>query len=434
MIAARLARPPVFPTVSAPWRAMLLALLVAAAALFAWRIAAQVEGDRGIAPIASTGDFEVSGIEVVATGKNPREAREEGWRMAQRRGWEILYARTHGGAEAPELPDSRLEQMISAVVVEQESIGPRRYVATLGVVFDRARTGEIFGTTDRASRSAPMLVMPVTYEGGVGQLYEVRTPWQRTWAQFRTAESPIDYVRPNGGGWESLLLNAGQMGRRSRSWWRVILDEFGAADVVFPVAHLERQWPGGPVEGRFTARFGPDNRYLGGFSMTAADEAALPAMLAKAAKRMDGIYAKALADGRLQVDDTLDYSEQRIDPALLEALAAGISRPEAPTRSTDNTPAPTRSPATPDPTPEPVAPAASISVQVATPDPAAVDGALGALRGVSGVRSASIGSLAIGGTSVVRVSYSGDLSALAAALRAQGWQVTQGSDALSISR
>jgi hypothetical protein len=46
----------------------------------------------------------------------------------------------------------------------------------------------------------------------------------------------------------------------------------------------------------------------------------------------------------------------------------------------------------------------------------------------------STSSIAIGGTSVMRVSFAGDLSALAAALRGRGWQVTQGSNALAISR
>ena len=51
-------------------------------------IYAQIEGDRGIPPIASNGDFEVSGIEVNTTGKTAEEARANGWRQAQRLAWE----------------------------------------------------------------------------------------------------------------------------------------------------------------------------------------------------------------------------------------------------------------------------------------------------------------------------------------------------------
>ena len=67
--------------------------------------------------------------------------------------------------------------------------------------------------------------------------------------------------------------------RRSRAWWRDILNTYNAADVVVPVVRLERQWPGGPVKGRFTARFGPDNTYLDSFTLTASDEENLPKML-----------------------------------------------------------------------------------------------------------------------------------------------------------
>ena len=73
-------------------------------------------------------------------------------------------------------------------------------------------------------------------------------------------------------------------------------------------------------------------------------------------------------------------------------------------------------------------------MQVATPDPAALDAALTGINGTPGVSGTTVGSLAIGGTSVLAVGYAGDLDALAEALRARGWQVTQGADALRISR
>jgi hypothetical protein len=76
----------------------------------------------------------------------------------------------------------------------------------------------------------------------------------------------------------------------------------------------------------------------------------------------------------------------------------------------------------------------SYVVQFATPDAASFDGALGAVRDASGVRGASISSTAIGGTSVMSVSFAGSLDELAAALRARGFAVQQGSNALLISR
>ena len=54
-----------------------------------------------------------------------------------------------------------------------------------------------------------------------------------------------------------------------------------------PGARLERQWPGGPVRGTFTARYGPDSRPLDTFTLKADSADALPAMLAQAVERIE---------------------------------------------------------------------------------------------------------------------------------------------------
>ena len=388
-------------------------------------IYAQIEGDRGIAPIASNGDFEVSGIEVNTTGKTAEEARANGWRQAQRLAWEKLWTSNGlGGGGAPALDDGTLDGMVSAVVVGQEQIGPHRYIATLGVIFDRARTSGYLGMQGQIAHSAPLLVIPVLIQGGVTSVFETRTPWQKAWAEFRTGSSVIDYVRPAGAGADSLLLTAGQLGRRSRNWWRLVLDSFGASDVIMPIAKLERSWPGGPVHGTFTARRGPDNAFLGSFELTALSEDKLPAMLAEAITKLDGIYAGALAAGQLAPDSSLSMRPD-LDPALVQSIVAKLG------------PAPSATSAAAGPVAvatTAAAPTTVITVQFVTPDAAAVDAGIGALRRVDGVKEAATTSLAIGGTSVMRVTFAGDIDALAAALRTQGWRVTQGAGALSIRK
>ena len=91
-----------------------IALGLAAAALFA-----QMEGERGVPPIASGGDFQVSGVKVDVFAKDADSARKAGWRMAQRRAWQMLWTRTHGGTGAPGLSDSQLEAMISERAFEK---------------------------------------------------------------------------------------------------------------------------------------------------------------------------------------------------------------------------------------------------------------------------------------------------------------------------
>lgn len=393
------------------------------------RLVAQIEGDRGIPPIASNGDFEVTGIEVNTAGKDAEEARLKGWTEAQRKAWEKLWSSGNGGtSKAPALSDEAIDAMVSAVVVEREQLGPHRYIATLGVIFDRARAGQLLGLAGDKVHSAPMLIIPVLTQGGVTSVYETRSPWQKAWAEFRTGASTIDYVRPQGDGSDSLLLTAGQLDRRSRTWWRLILDEFGAADVLMPVAMLERQFPGGPIRGAFTARYGPDNRYLDSFTMTANDEAGLPAMLNKAIERLDQIYANALASGTLTPDKTL-FVDQQVDEKLIQQIIASEAPPPPPVIAV-----PGPGTATPGAVPTAAAALSSFTIQIATPEPDSIDAGLASVRAIAGVQGVAISSVAVGGTSVMRVTYTGDLGALAAALRGRGWQVAQGANGLSIRK
>ncbi len=404
-----------------------LGIAVAAAVMLIGpaRVIAQIEGDRGIAPVVASGDILISGITVNTTGKTAAEARATGWKAAYRLAW----AQAHG----PDVGDDTIAGLVSAVVVGREMIGPHRYIATLGIQFDRSRAGPLIGgATSVVQRSAPLLVIPVLYSGGVAQVYEIKGAWQRAWAEFPAGLGAISYVRPTGGGGDSLLITAGQPGRRSRLWWHGILDQYGAGDVIAPMARLERQWPGGPINGSFTARYGPDNQYLDSFTLTAPEEGAVPDMLKAAVTRFDQIYTDALVRGVLRSDPSLSLDHPKVDPALAEVIAAGqrAAAAQAAAAPGDEVTAPGEASAAPSET----KPGASFSVQFASPDAGAVDGALAGVRGVPGVSGAGSTSIAIGGTSVMRVTYAGSLTELAAALRARGWQVTAGSGALRIKR
>lgn len=388
-------------------------------------LVAQVAGDRGIPPVAASSDIEVSGIEVDVSADSAEEARERGWSEAQRKAWEQI--------NGPDLPQRDIEAMVSAVVIERELIGPRRYQAKLGVIFDRTRAAQYLGGGVGGRPSAPMLLLPVVASAGTFTMYEVRNPWQRAWAEFNPGTSRVNYLRPAGAGGDSLLLNHGQTMRRSRAWWRVVLDQFGAADVLMPVAMLEYSYPGGPVNGTFTARYGPDNRYLDSFRMSADSPAELPDMLGRAVRRFDRLFEDALARGVLRPDPTLnDDTAIIVDPAIARlieigrAIEAREAAMEAEAMRTGPAAGPSEAPAT--------AVVSAYVVQFASPDAASIDATLAAVRGVPGVRGAATTSLAFGGTSVMTVSYAGSLGQLAAALRARGYTVQQGSDALAISR
>ncbi|CAN5139008.1 hypothetical protein BH10PSE12_BH10PSE12_31870 [soil metagenome] len=395
-----------------PFYLLLLLVLGLAAAV----LVAQIEGERGVPPIASGGDFEVSGVKVDVAGPNAEAARYGGWRQAQRTAWRMLWTRTNGGAAIPMLSDSQLETMVSGIEIEYEQAGPTRYIATLGVSFDRARTGQLLGVSGSEIRSPPLLVIPVLWQGGAAVSYESINEWQKAWARFRTGESAIDYVRTSGSSADPLLLNAAQTGRRGRLWWRVLLDQYGSADVVIPVARLERQFPGGPVIGRFSARYGPDNSLIGSFALRAPSENAIPAMMDQAAKRIDGLYTSALMSGELRADPSL-VIEEPVDPDSLElenSSDAMVETVDVPVTTTSMT--------------------TSLSVQYDTPNVGSVTQGEALLRGVPGVRAAATTSLALGGMSVMQVSFEGTADALRIALQARGFTVQLSGNTLRISR
>jgi hypothetical protein len=393
---------------------------VAALSIVAGGSRAQLEGaERGIPPIDSASTFEVTGIEVDTTGKTAQEAREEGWKEAQRRGWKALWAKTNNrpAAEAPNLPDGALNDMVAGIVVEQEQIGPRRYIATLGVLFDRARTGQLLGIGGVVRRSAPMLVIPLMLTGGAYTSFEYKNEWQRAWARFRTGNTPVDYVRPTGSGIDPLLLNQMQTGRPGRSWWRMLLDQYGAADVVMPQVSLQRLSPTGAAIGTFVARFGADNVVLGEFTLRTDTSAGIPRMLDEGVRRLDEIYAQALATGAL-----------RPDPSLIVQRPPPVEAVEEEGPPTTQPPAPGAAQA------QPTGATTTVTVEVTTPDAGAVSRAELSVSRVPGVTSAITTSLAVGGTSVMRVTYSGDPAGLAAALSRQGWTVSGSGSSLRISR
>ena len=400
-------------------------LLLAASLIGGGALYAQLEGaDRGVPPIDSASTLEVTGIEVDTAGKTSEEARYAGWREAQGKGWKALWAKTTGQpiAEAPALTDSVLNSIVSGIIIEQEQIGPKRYIARLGVLFDRARTGQLLGVGPLAGRrSAPMLVIPVFLTGSSLQSFESRNEWQKAWARFRTGGSPIDYVRPTGSGIDPLLLNQMQTRRPGRAWWRMLLDQYGAADVIVPEVRLMRLYPGGPAIGEFTARFGPDNRVIERFKLRVENSAAIPRLLDEGVRRLDAAYIRALEMGMLVPDPTLIIEEPEIltDAAeKIEAANEGLSLP------------PSTAPAGP----MPVGAAQTYSIEVETPSAGAVQQAEISVSRIPGITSALTTSQAVGGTSVMRVTYVGDVAALQAALQAQGWTVQAGGGGIRISR
>ena len=383
-----------------------LALLVAVAAVSGALYAQLETGDRGILPLDSSGTLEITGIHVDVGGNDANSARYAGWRVAQRQGFRALWAKMHNApvSQAPNLPDSTLDDIVSSINVEREEIGPNRYIADLGILFDRARAAQFLGVeAGEVRRSVPMLLIPVTVTAGTETSVELRNAWQRAWAQFRTSQSPIDYVRVSGLGVDPMLVNAAQTGRPGRGWWRNIIDLYGAADILVAEVQLQRLYPGGPAKATFVARHGPDNELIGSFTLGIQNGNGIPALMAEGVRRMDALFSTALAAGRLERDPSLNL-------------------PAAP-------PLPVEKPIETKPTNVPNA----FQVQIDSGgDVNVYNFGMAHLRTLVGIQSATPQLINPTGTSYVLVGYRGSIGQLAAAMGSRGWIVETSGTILKI--
>ena len=371
----------------------LLVLLLAAFGLGSAVFAQLESGDRGIPPIDSASTLEIGGIKVDVAAKDAESARFAGWRIAQRQGFAKLWAQMHKRpeSEAPRVPDSTLDGIVSSIEIEEERISPGRYIASLQILFDRSRSAALLGAEGPVRRSAPMLLIPVMVTGGTATTVELRNPWQRAWAEYRTANSAIDYVRISGQGIDPLLATAGQVRRPGRGMWRNLVDFYGAADVLVATAHVRRLYPGGPAVATFTGSFGADRKLLGSFTLRADTSADLPRMMAEGVRRMDALYTSWLAAGDLNPD-------QSLLPPPPPVIEEEEEEAEAPTEGV---------------------------IQIAVTSPYSPVGWLRSIPGVASVQEI--------GSQVLVVRYRGSQGQLAAALNARGWQTSSASGVFTIT-
>jgi len=263
------------------------------------------------------------------------------------------------------------------------------------------------------TRSPPMLLIPVQVSGGAHRVFEGNSAFAAGWKRFRTGNSAIDYVRPSGTGPDSLLMNAGQVARRGRGWWRAIIDQYGADDVLIPTVELRRSYPGGPIVGVFTAGHGPDNRRIAQFVLRVNDGNAIGALIDAGIQRIDKAYQQALRGGTLRTDPLLT-----IEPPKVEVPVEDETGTEDPIDIGDTA----------------LTTGSAFTIQFDTPSVAAVNSGEAALRAVPGVGSATTTSLALGGVSLMRVTFGGSQASLRSALEARGWQVQEGAGVLRIRR
>jgi hypothetical protein len=291
--------------------------------------------------------------------------------------------------------------MVAGIESQGEQFSDTRYIARLGVVFDRSRVAERLGGSINLLQSSPMLLLPLLIDGGAGNLFQARNAWADAWAGWRGNVTPIDYVLPPGGPADNLWLTMWQTNRRDRDGWRQIITRFDTVDVLVAEARLTRSFPGGPIRALFIARHGPDGIELGRFAVRVPNEAGLPALLEDGVRRIDAAYADALRAGQLRAEPDLAID---IAPIMDAEVLIGQALPDD----------------------------AQLLVAVVTPDTASLAAAERLLGGIAG--DIVVRQLAVGGTSRIEVAMPGGEPALSAALARAGWGLERVGDDLVLRR
>ena len=341
--------------------------------------------------------YAVGGIAVDVSARSVDDARRKAWTEAMRRAWPILWSRLAGQPEnaAPRLSDGQIDSMVAGIESQGERFSATRYIATLGVVFDRSRAALYLGGAAR-TQSAPLLLLPLLIDGGAAQVTQVKSPWRDAWARWQGNVTPIDYVLPTGAPADNLWLNAAQVRRTDPAGWRTIITRFDTVDVLVAEARLTRAWPGGPIRALFIARHGPAGTELGRLALRVGSEAGLVRLLDEGVKGIDGIYAQALRDGRLRTDPDL-----AVDVAAI--IAADVQIGTLPPET------------------------ATLQVAAITPDNASLAAAERLLRAIA--PDVLVNQVAVGGTSRLQIALPGGEAALRDALATRGWGLErQGSD------
>lgn len=157
---------------------------------------------------AARGDvYSVSDVAVDVTSQDSARAREMGFAQAQQLAFARLVKRltipdelTRLGAPTP--TERELDAVVDGVDIQQEQRSGVRYLARLGVNFDKNGVIRILkskGLTVADTRSAPLLIVPVLLNGAPENLLS----WRNAWTQGGFAEELVPLAIAPDGGWST---------------------------------------------------------------------------------------------------------------------------------------------------------------------------------------------------------------------------------------
>jgi hypothetical protein len=327
--------------------------------------------------------FSVDGVLVDVRGPTAEDARVGAFTEAARRAWPRLWDKLADPGrigKAPKIGDAQLRRMITAVDVFDERMSSTRYIARIAVSFDPQSVRNIMGSGAGFGGTRPMLLLPILIDGGAINIVNQGNGWAEAWAKFPLLRSRIAYIRADGNVGDRLLIGSSEGISREPERMRSIALRYRAEDVVIAQAQITRSYPGGPVRGVFTAFMGSRPAPLGQIRLSRNSDTELRAMFDEAIVQLDQLFSsnvRARAGGP-------------VGRVIGAAVAVG-----------------------------------GFTVDVATADADALTNVQQRLRGLSSVRSVTLGSVSLGGTSQLRLALSESSDYLRWELQQVGWHLDE---------
>lgn len=140
----------------------------------AWLLAAAIARPAAAEDAPPPLNLSQPGIPAEAAGENGVVARDRALAAGRRLAWEKLVAES--GLPPRPLPDARIEDLVSSIIIEQERALPTRYAGRITVNFDAGRVRAALGGAAAAATPAPASnwVDAMATYGGMGEWLELQ--------------------------------------------------------------------------------------------------------------------------------------------------------------------------------------------------------------------------------------------------------------------
>jgi hypothetical protein len=193
-------------------------------------------------PADEGGDaYTVTGVEVDVSAETTTAARDRAFAEGRRLAAAELFRRL--GIEAVDpagLESADLDRILQGFQVEEESLAPGRYIATLTYVFLPAEVRALArsrGAAAEAPRDSPVVLLPVYRDGAAARLWDAPNPWHQAWLDYEHGgQSAVPLVVPFGDVADVVDIDARRALAGDRPALAAIADRYGAEGTLVAVA------------------------------------------------------------------------------------------------------------------------------------------------------------------------------------------------------